>query len=140
MRIDTGVTFSINDQAMEAAVADLRSTLREQSVAYFGVARDGRVFLRQEEVAEADLAPRLRDLRALGAVEGRTLMVHSSLAGLGHVLGGAPAAVRALLAALGPDAMAAAVHQMARSVGGVASKVMVSVAPLEETLPAPSRK
>jgi len=28
------------------------------------VARDGRVFLRQEEVAEADLSARLRDLRA----------------------------------------------------------------------------
>lgn len=47
----------------------------------------------------ADLA---RDLRDLGVPEGGTLMVHSSLSSFGRVLGGAPAAVRALLAALGP--------------------------------------
>ena len=41
------------------------------------------------------------DLRAFGVSEGQVLMVHSSLRGLGHVLGGAPTAVRALLAALG---------------------------------------
>ena len=43
------------------------------------------------------------DLRALGVSLGQTLMVHSSLRSLGHVLGCAPAVVRALLAALGPD-------------------------------------
>ena len=47
----------------------------------------------------ADLA---RDLRTLGVAEGGVLMVHSSLSSLGKVLGGAPAVVRALLAALGP--------------------------------------
>lgn len=51
-------------------------------------------------VTTADLA---RDLRALGVPEGGVLMVHSSLSSLGRVLGGAPAVVRALLAALGPD-------------------------------------
>ena len=48
----------------------------------------------------ADLA---RDLRALGVPEGGVLMVHSSLSSLGRVLGGAPALVRALLAALAAD-------------------------------------
>jgi aminoglycoside 3-N-acetyltransferase len=51
-------------------------------------------------VTTADL---VRDLRALGLRRGQTLMVHSSLRSLGRVLGGAPAVVRALLAALGPD-------------------------------------
>ena len=44
-----------------------------------------------------------RDLRALGVGRGQAVMVHSSLKSLGQVLGGAPAAVRALLAAVGPD-------------------------------------
>jgi len=48
----------------------------------------------------ADLA---HDLRALGVAEGGILMVHSSLSSLGKVLGGAPAVVRALFAALGPS-------------------------------------
>lgn len=43
------------------------------------------------------------DLRALGAGCGEVLMVHSSLRSLGHVLGGAPTVVRALLAALGEE-------------------------------------
>lgn len=51
-------------------------------------------------VTTADLA---RDLRALGVPEGGVVMVHSSLSSLGRVLGGSPAVVRALLAALGPD-------------------------------------
>jgi len=45
----------------------------------------------------------VRDLRALGVAAGQVLMVHSSLSSLGRVLGGAPAVVRALLAALGPN-------------------------------------
>ncbi len=51
-------------------------------------------------VTTADL---IRDLLVLGVSPGRTLMVHSSLKSLGHVLGGAPSVVRALLAAVGPD-------------------------------------
>lgn len=47
----------------------------------------------------ADLA---HDLRDLGVADGGVLMVHSSLSSLGKVLGGAPAVVRALLAAIGP--------------------------------------
>lgn len=43
------------------------------------------------------------DLRALGVVPGDCLMVHSSLASLGHVLGGAPEVVRALLSAVGAE-------------------------------------
>ncbi len=51
----------------------------------------------------ATTADLVRDLRALGVAAGQVLMVHSSLSGLGRVLGGAPAVVRALLAAVGPD-------------------------------------
>ena len=51
-------------------------------------------------VTADDLA---RDLRAFGVPRGGVLMVHSSLSSLGRVLGGAPAVVRAFLAALGPD-------------------------------------
>ncbi len=51
-------------------------------------------------VTAEDLA---RDLRAFGVPRGGVLMVHSSLSSLGRVLGGAPAVVRALLVALGPD-------------------------------------
>lgn len=51
-------------------------------------------------VTTADL---VNDLRALSVERGRVLMVHSSLSSLGRVLGGAPAVVRALLAAVGPD-------------------------------------
>lgn len=43
------------------------------------------------------------DLRALGVASGDTLMVHSSIRRLGFVAGGVEAAVRALLAAVGPD-------------------------------------
>lgn len=44
-----------------------------------------------------------RDLRALGVAPGDCLMVHSSLASLGRVLGGAPEVVRALLSAVGVE-------------------------------------
>lgn len=50
-------------------------------------------------VTTADLT---RDLQDLGVPEGGVLMVHSCLSSLGRVLGGAPAVIRALLAALGP--------------------------------------
>jgi aminoglycoside N3'-acetyltransferase len=50
----------------------------------------------------ATTADLVRDLRALGVAAGQVLMVHSALSSLGRVLGGAPAVVRALLAALGP--------------------------------------
>ncbi|MFD5945475.1 aminoglycoside N(3)-acetyltransferase [Streptomyces collinus] len=43
------------------------------------------------------------DLRSLGCPEAGTLLVHASLASMGAVRGGAPTAVRGLLAALGPD-------------------------------------
>lgn len=48
-----------------------------------------------EEIAEG--------LRALGIRAGEHLMVHSSLSSLGHVEGGAPAVVEALLEVLGPE-------------------------------------
>jgi aminoglycoside 3-N-acetyltransferase len=51
-------------------------------------------------LAEASLAA---DLRRLGCPEAGTLLVHASLASVGAVRGGAPTAVRALRAALGPD-------------------------------------
>lgn len=44
----------------------------------------------------------VRDLRASGVAAGRTLMVHSSLSRIGHVLGGAATVVRALIETLGP--------------------------------------
>lgn len=43
------------------------------------------------------------DLRRLGVAEGGVLMVHASLSALGRVEGGAPTAVAALRAALGPE-------------------------------------
>jgi len=45
----------------------------------------------------------LADLRDLGVAAGDTVIVHSSLSALGWVPGGAPAAVDALLAAVGDD-------------------------------------
>jgi aminoglycoside 3-N-acetyltransferase len=53
----------------------------------------------QPEVSREELAA---DLRALGLPPGATVLVHSSLSRLGHVLGGADAAVDALLDAVGP--------------------------------------
>ncbi len=43
------------------------------------------------------------DLRALGTLDGRVTIVHSSLSALGWVAGGAQAVVEALVAAAGPD-------------------------------------
>ena len=43
------------------------------------------------------------DLRRLGVSTGQVLMVHSSLSAIGHVLGGAPTVVRALIDVLGPQ-------------------------------------
>lgn len=44
-----------------------------------------------------------RDLRVLGVGEGDVVLVHSSLSGLGNVLGGAETVIDALLDALGPS-------------------------------------
>lgn len=46
---------------------------------------------------QATVASLLADLRSLGATAGMTVMVHSSLSGLGYVSGGAQAVVQALL-------------------------------------------
>jgi aminoglycoside 3-N-acetyltransferase len=46
----------------------------------------------------------LADLQALGVARGRHLLVHSSLRGIGPVAGGAATVLRALQAAIGPDA------------------------------------
>ena len=43
------------------------------------------------------------DLRRLGVSTGQVLMVHSSLSAIGHVLGGAPTVVRALIDVVGPQ-------------------------------------
>jgi aminoglycoside 3-N-acetyltransferase len=61
------------------------------------------VTVRQVQAAPAQTTASLAgDLRRLGVRPGETLLVHSSLRSLGRVTGGAPAVVRALLAALGP--------------------------------------
>jgi aminoglycoside 3-N-acetyltransferase len=52
------------------------------------------------EVTEQDI---LAGLREVGLRPGNVVMVHSSLSRFGYVAGGAPAVVRALLAALGPE-------------------------------------
>ncbi|MCW5748045.1 MAG: AAC(3) family N-acetyltransferase [Alphaproteobacteria bacterium] len=44
-----------------------------------------------------------RDLSALGVRAGMTLLVHSSLSSMGWIMGGAPAVIAALTAALGDD-------------------------------------
>ncbi|MFO0722370.1 MAG: AAC(3) family N-acetyltransferase [Myxococcota bacterium] len=54
---------------------------------------------RRPPITEAAL---IRDLRAAGIAPGDLVMVHSSLASLGNVEGGAAAVIRALLAAIGP--------------------------------------
>lgn len=51
----------------------------------------------------ASVASLTRDLRALGVVEGATVIVHSSLSSLGYVAGGAQAVVEALRACVGDD-------------------------------------
>ncbi|MYD92986.1 MAG: AAC(3) family N-acetyltransferase [Chloroflexi bacterium] len=50
-----------------------------------------------------DRAALVRDLTRLGVPRGGLLMVHSSLRSLGHVTGGAPTVLDALLETLGPD-------------------------------------
>jgi aminoglycoside 3-N-acetyltransferase len=52
-------------------------------------------------ITEAQLAD---DLRMLGVEPGRDLLVHSAISRIGPVEGGAEAVIRALLAAIGPDA------------------------------------
>jgi len=53
--------------------------------------------------AQLDRAALVRDLNGLGVPRGGLLMVHSSLRSLGHVAGGAPTVIDALLQTLGPD-------------------------------------
>ncbi|MYA59689.1 MAG: AAC(3) family N-acetyltransferase [Chloroflexi bacterium] len=53
--------------------------------------------------AQLDCAALVRDLTGLGVPRGGLLMVHSSLRSLGHVAGGAPTVIDALLQTLGPD-------------------------------------
>ena len=53
-----------------------------------------------KEVTESDL---VAGLRAVGLEAGDVVLVHSSLSRFGHVAGGAPAVVRALLGVIGPD-------------------------------------
>ena len=50
-----------------------------------------------------DRAALVRDLTSLGVPSGGLLMVHSSLRSLGHVTGGAPTVIDALLQTLGPE-------------------------------------
>jgi len=50
-----------------------------------------------------DRAALVRDLTRLGVPRSGLLMVHSSLRSLGHVTGGAPTVLNALLQTLGPD-------------------------------------
>lgn len=57
--------------------------------------------IRATEGGPVTVAGLVRDLRALGVVEGMTLLVHSSLSSLGWVCGGAPAVILALEEALG---------------------------------------
>lgn len=61
-----------------------------------------------DPVERSDAGPRTsdslaRDLRALGLVEGDTVLLHSSLSALGWVCGGPVAVVRAFLDVLGPS-------------------------------------
>ena len=58
---------------------------------------------RRQHTEPLDRAALVRDLTRLGVPRGGLLMVHSSLRSLGHVTGGAPTVLDALLEALGPD-------------------------------------
>lgn len=58
---------------------------------------------RRRDTEPLDRAALVRDLTRLGVPRGGLLMVHSSLRSLGHVTGGAPTVLDALLRTLGPE-------------------------------------
>lgn len=58
---------------------------------------------RRRSTTSLDCAALVSDLTRLGVPRGGLLMVHSSLRSLGHVTGGAPTVLDALLQTLGPD-------------------------------------
>ncbi|HJQ58509.1 MAG TPA: AAC(3) family N-acetyltransferase [Vineibacter sp.] len=63
----------------------------------------GTSFMERTTGLPASIDSLSHDLAALGVRPGTTLLVHSSLASMGWVIGGAPSAVAALTAVLGPD-------------------------------------